>query len=585
MSLCLVLKLVRQQLRHEWLAAACLCIAMAAALVPVLMILGLKEGTVQTMRQRLAADPANLEVRMPISTHISSQEVESISALPGAGFCIPSTRILATSAHLVTPGGSEEVNLIPTGAGDPLLARHSLPIPGAGEIVLGSATAEKLALKVGGEMRLRRGRMESGRTHYSELPCRVIGILPDSSGVGAQVFVPLSLVIAVEEYAEGARQSLSAEGERGLTPPAPVYHGMWLNKPALKDSTPDYVWNRACPFMEQRPATEDEIRRSLAPQGAVLFFNTAQHKSADKLRRAYQLAAQNRAEFSLWNPPVTATRQTNENTADFTIDCLPEQLNLHAAAPALQIRCGNAADAGPHTLLLAGGKGSVRVEAVTDTTLPPGVWAAPASVLGVLHAIIQRGLFWSEEQGGLTQPHRSFSRVRLYARGLDDVEPLVQQLTTRGYHAEGNIAGIRRVQELNARLEVLFTLLAGICVAGAAGSLALNLFNGALKRRRDYAILSTLGFSRITLTCFPICESLFLTLSSILLSFTLFHGLAHTISVLFAAEIETGENLCYLSPANHFLILACGIGIALPAAICAAVTVLRTQPSTAIRDM
>ncbi len=585
MSLCLVLKLVWQQLRHEWLAAACLCIAMAAALVPVLMILGLKEGTVQTLRQRLAADPANLEVRMPVSTHISAQEVESIRALPGVGFCIPATRILATSAHLVTAGGSEEVNLIPTGAGDPLLAQYSLPVPGAGEIVLGSATAEKLALEVGGEMRLRRGRLEGGRTHHSELPCRVVGILPERSGVGAQVFVPLSLVIAVEEYAEGARQSLSAEEARGLTPPAPVYHGMWLNKPSLKDSTPDYIWNRACPFAEQRPAAEDEIRRGLAPQGAVLFFNTAQHKSADKLRHAYRLAVQNRAEFSLWNPPVTAARQTGGNTAPFTIDCIPEPLNLRAAAPALQIRCGNAADAGTHTLLLEGGKGSVQVETVADDTLPPGSWAAPASVLGVLHGIIQRGFFWSAEQGGLTRPNRSFSRVRLYAQGLDDVEPLVQQLTTRGYHAEGNIAGIRRVQELNARLEILFTLMAVICVAGAAGSLALNLFNGALKRRRDYAILSTLGFSRTSLTCFPIVESLILTLSSILLSFTLFHILAHIISTLFAAEIETGEHLCYLSPANHFLILACGIGVGLPAAICAAVTVLRTQPSTAIREM
>ncbi|MBQ8517806.1 MAG: ABC transporter permease [Akkermansia sp.] len=585
MNLCLVLKLVWQQLRHEWLAAACLCIAMAAALVPVLMILGLKEGTVQTLRQRLAADPANLEIRMPISTHISSQEVESLRALPGVGFCIPATRILATSAHLVTDSGSEEVNLIPTGAGDPLLARHSLPVPRAGEIVLGSAIAEKLSPEVGGEIRLRRGRMEGGRAQYTEVPCRVVGILPDSSGVGAQVFVPLSLVIAVEEYAEGARQSLSAEGAQGLTPPAPVYHGMWLNKPGLKDSTPDYVWDRACPFSEQRPATEDEIRRGMASQEAILFFNSAQHKAVDKLRRAYQLAKQNRAEFRLWNPPVSATRQTSDKTETFTIHCIPEPLNLRAAAPALQIRCGNPADAGFHTLLLAGGKGSMRVEAVADTSLPPGEWTASASVLGVLHGICQRGLFWSEEAGGLTQPHRAFSRIRLYARGLDDVEPLVQHITARGYHAEGNIAGIRRVQELNAQLEILFTLLAVICVTGAAISLALNLFNGVLKRRRDYAILATLGFSRATLTCFPICESLLLTLLSIGLSFFLFHGMAHAISVLFAAEIETGENLCFLSPAHHALVLGCGIAIGLLAAVCAAVNVLRTQPSTAIREM
>lgn len=585
MSALIVLKLVWHQLRHEWLAAACLCIAMAAALVPLLIILGLKEGTVQTLRQRLAADPANLEIRMPISSRISAQEVQTIRSLPGVGFCMPATRILATSAQLVAGDSSTEVNLIPTGAGDPLTARYSLPVPGEGEIIISSAVAEQLSVQTGAEIRLRRGRMENGRTRHAEAPLKVVGILPEISGVGVQVLVPLSLVIAVEEYTEGARSALAGESNNGLTPPIPTYLGLRLNKPEIRETTPDYAWNQACPFTEQRPATEDEVNRSLAPAGSVLFFNTAQHKTVDKLRRAYQLAVRNQAEFSLWNPPLPAAIPQAGISGSITIECRPEPLNLQATAPELQVFTGNTAAAGSRVLQLAGGKGSIRVEVLADSSLPPDCWQATASVLGVLHGIAERGLQWDSTLSGLTRPSRSFSRLRLYARGLDDVEPLVQRIISLGYSAEGNIAGIRRVQQLNRHLEILFSLIALICVAGAAISLALNLFNGALKRRRDYAILSTLGFSRRMLTCFPICEALILTLSSITLSFILFHGMALVVGILFAAETEQGESLCTLSVAHHALVLGCGIIICLLAAVSAAVTVLRTQPSTAIREM
>lgn len=588
MRMLLPVRMVWRQLRYELLTPLCLCIAMAAALVPLLMILGLKEGYVNTLRQRLASEPANLEVSIPTSETVTPQMVQNVRGLPEVGFCIPGTRILSVDVKLRSEHNKEaEVNsgLVPTGEGDPLLARYELAVPRDGEILLAASHAAALNVKTGDTVQVFSSRTDkSGRVRREGKLCRVVGIFPVESGCTSFSYVPLSHVEAVEEFKEGLRDSLT---ERRTITINPVYLGVWLDKAEAKNSIPGYQWRQACPFTQERPATEAEVQAGHLAAGGVLFSNPAQFVTRDKLRHAYQLVTRKKANLYLWNPSMRITlKAEGRQPLAAELICEPEQLSFKGVADTSDVvlRCGDASAAGTWVVHTED-KGSIVAQVQHHADLPAGEWRASASALGVLRLVKERGLVWNAAAGVLTHPSRSYSRLRVYARDIDAVEPLVLKLNEMGFPATGKLAEIQRIRQLNEQLERLFYLIAAICFVGTALSLGISLFNSARKRKRDYAILSTMGFSRKSLTTFPLYESVLLTLAALGLSFGLFHGVSYAISQTFADQLRSGEVLCYLTPQQYLIVSLCGIGTGLLSSLVAAVSVLYTQPSIAIREV
>jgi putative ABC transport system permease protein len=49
--------LATAHLLHEWVLTLCLVLALAAVLAPLLVLFGLKHGTIHTLRERLVEDP------------------------------------------------------------------------------------------------------------------------------------------------------------------------------------------------------------------------------------------------------------------------------------------------------------------------------------------------------------------------------------------------------------------------------------------------------------------------------------------------------------------------------------------------
>ncbi|HKU99161.1 MAG TPA: hypothetical protein VJR58_27960, partial [Vineibacter sp.] len=115
--------------RHEWRATLCLVLALAAVLAPLLVLFGLRFGVVQTLTERLANDPRNLEI-VPIGAgRFDKAWFDRARTWPEVAFVIPRTRAIAASMDLLNPGGSAvNVEMIPTAPGDPLLKGH-LPYP------------------------------------------------------------------------------------------------------------------------------------------------------------------------------------------------------------------------------------------------------------------------------------------------------------------------------------------------------------------------------------------------------------------------------------------------------------------------
>ena len=63
----LVPSLAWADLKHEWVLSLCLFLAVAAVVGPLLLLFGLKNGTMETLRGRLLEDPRNREIRPMVS--------------------------------------------------------------------------------------------------------------------------------------------------------------------------------------------------------------------------------------------------------------------------------------------------------------------------------------------------------------------------------------------------------------------------------------------------------------------------------------------------------------------------------------
>ncbi|MDR2604880.1 MAG: ABC transporter permease [Desulfovibrio sp.] len=215
--------------RYEALLSACSVFVLAAVLAPLMVLLGVRNGVVQAMTERLMNDPRTLEVTPSGSGKYDPQWFRSVSALPETAFVVPQTRSIAAVITLSNPADkrlpANPASLIATAPGDPLLARYGLPDavlatgpeeqtkPAAGEnavpvagVILSESAARKAGLDASASGALLEGRVErvvDGRREAATVLLRVTAVLPvEALGTDA-VLVPLALLAASEDYRDG----------------------------------------------------------------------------------------------------------------------------------------------------------------------------------------------------------------------------------------------------------------------------------------------------------------------------------------------------------------------------------------------
>ncbi len=188
-------------------------IGLAAVLVPLLLIAGLKNGFIEGMLAQLRADPRNLEVIIVGNRNLDSAWFEAVSGSPASGFVIPNTRSLSATIALANAQGGMigDVQMIPTAPGDPLLA--DLPVPTEDDaVILSEATARKLGVKAGDTVRAAVQRRIDGADQASVRSLLVQALAPESLATGDFAFVSLRLLVLSEDYRDGAVDSINAAG-------------------------------------------------------------------------------------------------------------------------------------------------------------------------------------------------------------------------------------------------------------------------------------------------------------------------------------------------------------------------------------
>lgn len=126
-----LVRLALADLFSERVHLACSIAMIVGVVVPLGILLGVKTGVFAALMDNLRADREILRVAIPFDTvSFTAEDAEEVRGWPETGFVAVSSRSIALNLNVKKIGGDRirEVNLIPTGEGDPVLPPDVVPL-------------------------------------------------------------------------------------------------------------------------------------------------------------------------------------------------------------------------------------------------------------------------------------------------------------------------------------------------------------------------------------------------------------------------------------------------------------------------
>ncbi|MDZ7750434.1 MAG: ABC transporter permease [Gammaproteobacteria bacterium] len=202
-----ILYLALRDYVHEWRMSTCFILALAAVLGPMMVLFGLKFGIVTHMVEDLVQNPHNREIRNVGSGRFTPAWFDTMAARPDVGFLVPETRSLASTikVHSEQAGRIIDVELIPSGPGDPLLPSGTAAPTGFHQAVLSAAAARQLEVGPGDTVRASVSRRFRGQRERETLEVEVTAVAPATAFGRDGAFVAVPFVTAMEDFRDGRR--------------------------------------------------------------------------------------------------------------------------------------------------------------------------------------------------------------------------------------------------------------------------------------------------------------------------------------------------------------------------------------------
>ncbi|MCA1794332.1 MAG: FtsX-like permease family protein [Desulfobacteraceae bacterium] len=563
--------LAASHLLHEWVMSLCLVVALAAVIAPLFVLLGLKYGTIQTLRERLVEDPIFREIRPTQTQVFSSQWFAELSSWPETGFITPTILPLSSVINVVQndSGKTKLYDLVPTAPGDPLLLENDGIVPVDGEVVLTTEAALESGIGVGEELIVRVTRSQDGRKEAAESRLRVVAVLDQRAGSLARVYAPLSLVLDVEAYKEG--YAAPARGWAGATPePYLSFDGavLLLPEPLPAITRTGLIINSGFGRIAELSAIQVRaLLGFLPPQDFAAYdlFTPGSPVTISSLRAVDQkLRGRTRALLPyVRDLKVTAAGNTLQplglsiNAEQAQLLKIPEtpwggyngnlpecDRLLQALWPSAKGRALTEQTEHREVEVQAAGVGEVAFALHSAGTTSFERPVLPVELLGVLRTGKQRAITFEPDGQCFAMARGGYRGFRLYARSIDDVPVLYNKLRSQGIDVLAEVAAIERIHTLDQGLTRLFLLIALLGLFGGTAVLVASLYAAVERRRRDLGVLRLLGFARRHVFFFPMAQGLMLAVLGLLAGLGGYAVLAGVINQAFAKELAVGEAFC-----------------------------------------
>lgn len=598
-------------LRHEWVLTACMTLAVAAVMAPILLLLGLKHGTVEAYRTRLVQDPVFRSLEPLRSREYDARWFERMARRPDVAYVVPNILRGASSVVVGSPrlGREEFVDLLPTTPGDPLIAANGARVPTEGEGVLSFAAAEKLKAAAGDllEMVVERRAGESVRVSLT-----IAGVLDPRADPLERLYVPFAVAEDIETFRDG--QAVPRRGWPGAVPvPYSSFDRAYVLLPDPLSVAEEARLTLGTGFTEAARIENTQLAVDLGltvPASEVIYRLTVAagtvsrgslNAVADELRgrgalilpqvngageiEARSTSGSHRHRVALvgLSPdpelarraglPVTPWQTFSSRSAEVSFPAvaqalIPQELDI-GDAETVTLRFGDVAAGVP-----------LRVAGRTDG----GRLVVPTDLLGMLRTGADRRVVYDAERGGLVLAKAGNRGFRLYAATIDDVEPLYRALLDEGIDTAVHLGEIRKVAMLDRGLTQLFWLVTVVGIAGGVAAMVASLYASVQRKRRDLGMMRLMGLRQGALFWFPVCQAVCIAGMGVALALGAFLALASVINTSFALGLPPGSRLCHL-PAGHLAIASLiTVAVAAASSFVAGMVAARIDPASALRE-
>ncbi len=588
---------------HEWILSLCLVIAVAAVVAPLVVLLGLKYGTIETLRDRLVEDPVYREVRPAQIHEFDSYWLQEVGSWPEVQFIVPSVLPLSSIVHAKHPDTNrlEMFDLFSTAPGDPLLLENGVSPPQQGECALTAEAARVLGLQTGDFLEAKVTRNRVGQRETAESRLMVSGVLPLRAGALPRIYSPLDFVLDVEAYKQGY-----AVPERGWAGDRPE---------------PFLSYDGAVLFISQEL---DPITRS----GLIINTGLARIKSLDsgEVQEIVGISGpENWSAYQVMSPGTVVTLSSLKALGqklrgrehilvpyvhDLTLSkdtarkirpiglSLSESEASRLGLPVLPWGSFTGR-AGPGARLLqalipepplndrrVSFQGNLKVEFDLTAVGLSGLerMIVPAELLGVLRTGLHRDVAFDAQSQEFVLVQGGFRGFRLYTQSIDEVPEVAQRLHEQDIEVIAQVESIQRIQVLDAGLGRLYGLLAGLGICGGAAVLLSSLYAAVERLRRDLGILRLVGLGRKHVFFLPLIQGQIIAAAGLALGFAASFSLARVINHTFASELASGERFCTLPLGYVAGIIALTLVLALTSSLAAAWRATRIDPADVLRE-
>ncbi|WP_069471195.1 FtsX-like permease family protein [Candidatus Marithrix sp. Canyon 246] len=586
----LVATLAILDLRHEWILTLCMVLAIAAVLAPLLILLGLKYGTIETMRERLIEDPVNREIKPARTLQLSSTWFDDFSKRDDVAFIVPTILRGSSIVRIIKKAGDygHALDLVPTAPNDPLILENGAIVPLAGECVLSYSASEELGIKTGDVVTARITRTRRGRREYVETPLKVIAILnPRADGL-SRIYAPLQFVTDVELYREG--QAVTARNWAGSQPrPFLSFDGAFVIHPARLSRIKMRMLTINTGLAQINKINSEQFQQAMGfalPSGYTIYKlaakgNTIQTTNIKRLKNKL------RGQSAIVLPFVeNISLKLNQEIKIIGLSITTAEAK-QLEIPALKWTKNSILL--PDHIKFTSGKASAlngKIEfPITNIGKSFSKYAiVPIELIGSLKTGEKRNIIYDETQNSFLLARAGYRGFRLYARSIDDIPTLYRHFIENKIEVITKVQSIEKVKILDRGLTRIFWLVAIIGIIGGIAALIASLYAAVERKKRDIGILRLMGLSRNEVFIFPIYQGISIAIISVIVAIMGYASLSYIINFVFAADLRLGEKICFL-PNEYFMIafIATTIAAAM-SSLLAAWKTTEIEPAEAIRE-
>lgn len=530
-------RLALQDLVRLWSTTQQHVVIVVGICLPILLLMGLKQGHVAELRKDLVTSPTGRQVVFWSAQQGELMDLAAVdrleSELPGVERVIPEIKrvVILSAGSGPEARAVENLTLHATRRGDPILGQVGGDVlaPGEQGAVLSRPVAEALRVAPGDEVTLTALRQSGAGVESAEtrLGVKAVVDLGPAGGSGQVAFGDVQLLDRLERYVLGhrvAEYGWPARGQEAATT-CSSYLLFCESGSDLTAADRDFLGEmglRASPVGPEGLPELARLLRSDRLPGLRIYRLTgvaSEGRPAARLGRApEQISDATEADDVVlpWDPPREVRAAGGDRRTLIGLSLvrrtwlrgyfLRPDLPLGVDAPTLSFRAagGDVPDElafpgpGGHTIRLARAEAPESPGEAGDAPAPADLVVVPTQLLGYLAGAEAGAVEFDPSVGRFVAVPEPpvYGRARLFARTIDDVPTVVDALQKRRFVVEASHARITEIHNQDRSLQLLVAIVGcGVFLFGVIVVVSV-LLDSTDRKRGTIGILRVMGVSR-----------------------------------------------------------------------------------------